>query len=1010
MDHPGQVSFRPPTIKFTDVACGDHFSAAVSTSGDLYTWGRQDFLQLGYSLDANEEKKKSQKKTKGASSSLSPRLGKGGAPFPRPILGDLRGSVVSVSVGTDHVCAVVQSGQLYTWGRGAFSQLGLGDSKDRLLPCAVPGLPGSVASVSAGWRFTVCALDDGSVYSWGAGSAGQLGHQSKLRRRVPTKIEAFEKLRGEGEGRVVVFVTCGETHAMALTEDGKMFAWGSNEDGRLGLPDLEARTMPSEVRLPQQKKDIWIRSIDAGHRHTACIDSGGRVYTWGYGGSGRLGHGTTDSCHVPTLVESRLLTRHHVVTSVHCGHMHTCAVVNSGTSGRGGGRGGGRGERGESGESGGALYSWGCGNGGRLGQGPNGSKHEDKLRPTIVHMEEGSSSSSSASSFFVRVASGSNHNLALDSRGRLSSWGALGSVSNKGQLGPSENDCYPDEMEAPGAGSGDAAVATSMNDFDAFDAGTDDSDSSGVELEEDEEYIHGMALARTSSSLMMRVKAHHPTRSLPTITDHTLLSAGGADPHPALTTPSMMVAGHQGPRIQGPGSQSPGSFTPRPGGGGDGSGHRQVAAFPEEFEGTTNVTTLGEIKVYTPTSSAQKKQQQRAKRAREAALANSSPTLLSLAEPNSNDEEEPEEMRMMEGEEEEDENEDDLGDLGDLGDLREQHFNTSNVFVVDSSSDGHGHATPPNRQKLEAALNKTMKNFTDYKFLTMIRSMIVSLRKQHFTIKSRALCQWRMSTRYDDLRVGAMDAIRDVKLGYDMYGSRMMYRMYIRLGRRLLQRGMRSFTYNMLVGRATGRALDSTSDARNFLEERVIKLKSVEKTMRQRLQYHRNVMRDRLRKTTIRYGRDKLYHVFRLHQEHSLRSAFSTWCLRAQVTEQMDLLRRGRLKLQVGRDQLLLKKDRISSLEHGLLSRQRKVDIFFAFHKWLSLKQFKEHEEQLNVLKKEKEYMIEELQIIDSRMKELNSSSEEAETVKRQRGGLVIHALDNFSDTLAHEVVKMRSI
>lgn len=54
--------------------------------------------------------------------------------------------------------------------------------------------------------------------------------------------------------------------------------------------------------------------------------------------------------------------------------------------------------------------------------------------------------------------------------------------------------------------------------------------------------------------------------------------------------------------------------------------------------------------------------------------------------------------------------------------------------------------------------------------------------------------------------------------------------------------------------------------------------------------------------------------------------------------------------------------------------------------------------------------MIEELQIIDSRMKELNSSSEEAETVKRQRGGLVIHALDNFSDTLAHEVVKMRSI
>ena len=54
--------------------------------------------------------------------------------------------------------------------------------------------------------------------------------------------------------------------------------------------------------------------------------------------------------------------------------------------------------------------------------------------------------------------------------------------------------------------------------------------------------------------------------------------------------------------------------------------------------------------------------------------------------------------------------------------------------------------------------------------------------------------------------------------------------------------------------------------------------------------------------------------------------------------------------------------------------------------------------------------MIEELLIINLKMKEFNSSSEEAENVKRQRGGLVIHALDNFSDTLAHEVVKMRSI
>jgi hypothetical protein len=88
-----------------------------------------------------------------------------------------------------------------------------------------------------------------------------------------------------------------------------------------------------------------------------------------------------------------------------------------------------------------------------------------------------------------------------------------------------------------------------------------------------------------------------------------------------------------------------------------------------------------------------------------------------------------------------------------------------------------------------------------------------------------------------------------------------MYRMLNKLSRRLLLRGWRSMMYNMLVGRATSRALDSTVDARSALQTRVKKLKDVEKTMKQRLQYHRNVMKDRLLKTTIRYGRDKLYYV-----------------------------------------------------------------------------------------------------------------------------------------------------
>lgn len=303
-----------------------------------------------------------------------------------------------------------------------------------------------------------------------------------------------------------------------------------------------------------------------------------------------------------------------------------------------------------------------------------------------------------------------------------------------------------------------------------------------------------------------------------------------------------------------------------------------------------------------------------------------------------------------------------------------------------------------------------MRNFTDHKFLTIMNSMIRSLAKQHSLALARSLSTWKLSTQYQQIRSSAMKTIRNIKLGYDLLGSRMMYRMLNTLSKRLLKRGWNNFIYNMLVGRATGRALDSTSDARVYLEERVTKLKNVEKVMKQRLQYHRNVMKDRLIKTTIRYGRDKLYHVLRMHQQHSLRDAFSTWSLQSSVNEQFDQLRRQKLKLQVGRDQFILKRDRMNLLEKKLLEKERKFDVFIAFNKWIQLKQQHDHAAQIILLKKEREYMINELELIDTRINDLNQSSEEAENVKRQRGGLVIHALDNFSDTLAHEVVKLRNL
>ena len=533
---------------FIEVACGEHFSAAISTNHDLYTWGRSENLQLGYNIS----KAHAQPSTKPPS-----RLGQGGSPMPR-VVPALAGRVHAVSIGTDHVCAVDQEGQLYTWGRGSFSQLGLGDSKDRVEPSAVPGLT-PVIDVSTGWRFTVCVCEDGAVYSWGAGSAGQLGHASKLRRRVPTPVKFFEQWRGSNVR--VSTLSCGETHVFALTNEGKLYGWGSNENGRLGVgPEVQDSTIPTEINLLHP-----VRQVHAGNRHSACVDEGGSVYTWGCGSNGRLGHGTTDDVYVPTKVVSTVLTKHVRVVRAKCGVSHTCALDRKGQ-----------------------LYVWGCGNSGRLGI--SGSKHDDKVRPVRLahpHPLQG-------------VDCGANHNVALSKKdGRLVSsvrltvkvpchrliylpfcssfsfcslcsflfslfslfsckvaWGALGHVSNKGQLGPGS------QAEAESSGTGGGGGSSSRggggrrrshppgDTTDAFQAFAVDSDTTDDDEEEEgeEEIIQGVRLLpRTASTLGLRVKTP------PVITDKTLLQElrqeGGADPHPSTT--SIQIRANAPPPLPG---------------------------------------------------------------------------------------------------------------------------------------------------------------------------------------------------------------------------------------------------------------------------------------------------------------------------------------------------------------------------------------------------------------------------------------------------------------------------
>ena len=109
-----------------------------------------------------------------------------------------------------------------------------------------------VVAVSAGAGHNLALATDGSVWSWGNGADGRLGHGDTQNQQLPKKVEAFA-------GQRVVAVSAGARHCIALTTNGAVFTWGEGEDGCLGHgEDLSDQLLPKKIETwvgcPQDPK------------------------------------------------------------------------------------------------------------------------------------------------------------------------------------------------------------------------------------------------------------------------------------------------------------------------------------------------------------------------------------------------------------------------------------------------------------------------------------------------------------------------------------------------------------------------------------------------------------------------------------------------------------------------------------------------------------------------------------------------------------------------------------
>ena len=128
-----------------------------------------------------------------------------------------------------------------------------------------------IISVACGDKHTVCVTEDGSVYSWGSGRKGALGHNNTENVTQPKKVEGLAD---------IVRVDCGKDHTVVLDNQGKLYSFGENTFGQLGL-NLDSLRQIAPKKIYKSMAQGKVVDFSCGDEHSAYVDARGNVHTWG---------------------------------------------------------------------------------------------------------------------------------------------------------------------------------------------------------------------------------------------------------------------------------------------------------------------------------------------------------------------------------------------------------------------------------------------------------------------------------------------------------------------------------------------------------------------------------------------------------------------------------------------------------------------------------------------------------------------------------------------------------
>ena len=291
------------------MSVGAEHTLALTSEHRVYAWGSNSFGQLG----------RGEGNTTDSDVPVEVDLGwAGNHQFTRIVAGDY------------HSVAMNTAGQLYVWGRNHKGQLGTGAASN--IPVTKPVLldlftmlgstESAVEDVAAGSGFTVMvSRSHDLLFAWGNNSNGQLGDGTTNDSPVPVAVQGVNGLQFER-------VESGAMHTLALTLDGKVYAFGSNLDGALGNGTTTATTTPVLAGVSGPMAGKKIVRIQGGYAHSLALGENGKVYAWGKGTEGALGDGGTTSQTTPLEVGGAL--QNLFIKRIGAGRAFSAAVTSDG--------------------------------------------------------------------------------------------------------------------------------------------------------------------------------------------------------------------------------------------------------------------------------------------------------------------------------------------------------------------------------------------------------------------------------------------------------------------------------------------------------------------------------------------------------------------------------------------------------------------------------------------------------------------------------------------------------